>query len=184
MNWRETRAVLALVVAWLSNGPAQAALRIDGVPDEPEWTHAQHITDFRIVQPLTLAVSKEATEAWILATPEGLAVAMHVTQSAGVPRSRQRTERDQFASVDRVNLVIDYDGDGGTGYNFTLTLGQGVMDAVVVNENVFLQDWDGDWQHAIAEQPDGWTVEMLIPWHVAPMKDGVASASLVFILIA
>jgi hypothetical protein len=161
-----------LAVALLATGSAQAALRIDGVPDEPEWASAQHITDFRVVQPLTRAVSKEATEAWILATPEGLAVAMRVTESAGVRRSRQRTERDQFASVDRVNLVVDYDGDGGTGYNFTLTLGHGVMDAVVVNENVFLQDWDGDWQHAVAEQPEGWSVEMLIPWHVAPMKDG------------
>jgi hypothetical protein len=168
------RFIQSLALALLATSTGHAALRIDGVPDEPEWAHAKHITDFRIVQPFTRAVSREPTEAWLLATPEGLAVAIRVTQSAGVPRSRQRTERDQFASVDRVNLVVDYDGDGGTGYNFTLTLGQGVMDAVVVNENVFRQDWDGDWQHAIAEQQDGWSAEMLIPWHVAPMKPGHA----------
>ena len=161
-----------LIIGLFAAGAAHAELRIDGVPDEPEWAAAQHITDFKIVQPLTRAVSRQATEAWILATPQGLAVAFRSTMSADVARSRQRSERDQFATVDRVNLVIDYDGDGGTGYNFTLTLGNGLLDAVVVNENVFRQDWDGDWQHAIAEQADGWTAEMLIPWHVAPMKPG------------
>lgn len=152
---------------------AQAALHIDGTPDEPEWQAAQHITDFKVVQPLTKGASKQPMEVWLLPTPEGLAVAFHSTQGDDVPRSRQRTQRDQFGTVDRVNLVVDYNGDGGTGYNFTLTLGQGVMDAVVSNENVFRQDWDGDWQHAIAEQADGWTAEMLIPWHVAPMKEAV-----------
>ena len=154
--------------------PTPAGLRIDGIPDEAEWQAAQHITGFKVVQPLTKGDSQHPMEAWLLPTAEGLAVAFHSTQGSDIPRSRQRTQRDQFGSVDRVNLVVDYNGDGGTGYNFTLTLGQGVMDAVVSNENVFRQDWDGDWQHAIAEQPDGWSAEMLIPWHVAPMKRAVA----------
>ncbi len=162
------------VAALLAAPAVHAELRIDGVPDEPEWQTAQHITDFKIVQPLTRAVSQQATEAWILATPAGLAVAFKNTQSPDVPRKRQRTQRDQPAPVDRVNVVIDYDGDGATGYNFTVNLANGIMDAVVVNENAFRQDWDGDWQHAAAEQADGWTAEMLIPWYVAPMKDGQA----------
>lgn len=165
-------ALQCVVVGLLAMRAAHAELRIDGVPDEPEWGEARHVTDFKSVQPLTRADSRQPTEAWILATPKGLAVAFRCKISADVARSRQRSERDQFATVDRVNVVVDYDADGGTGYNFTLTLGNGVLDAVVVNENVFRQDWDGDWQHAIAEQSDGWTAEMLIPWHVAPMKSG------------
>lgn len=164
------RLLLAALLSGLSSSLAHAALKIDGVPDEKEWQTARHITDFKVVQPLTRGESREPMEVWLLPTPEGLAVAFHSTQHADVPRSRQRTQRDQFGSVDRVNFVVDYNADGGTGYNFTLTLGQGVMDAVVSNENVFRQDWDGDWQHAIAEQTDGWTAEMLIPWYVAPMK--------------
>ena len=34
------------------------------------------------------------TEAWIKATPNGLAVAFRNVQPAGVPRSQQRTRRD------------------------------------------------------------------------------------------
>ena len=159
------------LLGWaLLTSAAHAGLKIDGIPNEPEWQTARHITDFKVVQPLTKGDSQQPMEVWLLPTPDGLAVAFHSSQDAAAPRSRQRTQRDQYGSVDRVNFVVDYDGEGGTGYNFTLTLGQGVMDAVVSNENVFRQDWDSDWQHAIAEQADGWTAEMLIPWHVAPMK--------------
>lgn len=165
------RRLLTALVLWsLVAGPAHGSIRIDGVPDDPEWTHARHITDFKVVQPLTRGESRHPMEAWLLPTAEGLAVAFRSRQLADVPRSRQRTQRDQFGAVDRVNLVVDYNADGATGYNFTLTLGQGVMDAVVSNENVFRQDWDGDWEHAIAEDATGWSAEMLIPWHVAPMK--------------
>ena len=61
------------------------------------------------------------TEAWILATPEGLAVAFRNTQPPSVPRTRQRVQRDFEEQVDRVNLMVDFDGDGRTGYNFTIT---------------------------------------------------------------
>ena len=153
--------------------PVQAALKIDGRVDEPEWASAQHITDFKLVQPLSGADSPYPTEAWVLATPEGLAIAFRNTQPASVPRTRQRTQRDEDAQVDRVNLMVDFDGDGGTGYNFTLNLTDGIIDAVITNENNFSKDWDGSWQHAVSESGDTWSAEMLIPWHVAPMKEGV-----------
>jgi hypothetical protein len=165
-------ARVCLIASALTGSAAYAELRIDGVPDEPEWAAALHVSDFKMVQPLTRAAGTPSTEARILATPDGLAVAFINTQPPEVARTRQRTQRDQPAAVDRVNVVVDYDGDGGTGYNFTVNIAAGIMDAVVVNENAFRQDWDGDWQYAVAEHADAWTVEMLIPWHVAPMKDG------------
>ena len=70
----------------------------------------------------------QPTEAWILATPEGLAIACHNTQPASVQRTRQRIQRDA-APIDRVNLKIDFDGDGRTGYNFTVSLTGGIIDA-------------------------------------------------------
>lgn len=157
-------------------GAARAELRIDGVPDEPDWAAGKHITDFRVVQPLTGAASAYPTEAWILATPQGLAIAFRNLQSAATPRTRQRIQRDEDAPVDRVNLMVDFDADGGTGYNFTLTLGDGITDSVISNETNFRKDWDGDWEHAVAETADGWSAEMLIPWHIAPMKEASAAA--------
>ena len=45
-------------------------------------------------------------------------------------------------------------------------------DEIITNENQFSDDWDGQWRHAVAEDEQGWSVEMLIPWHTAPMRDG------------
>ena len=160
---------LPLLLLPLCSGTA-AAVQIDGRIDPAEWAGAQHITDFRLTQPLTRAVSPYPTEAWVLATPQGLAVAFRCTQPASVPRTRQRTQRDQDAQVDRVNLVVDFDGDGRTGYNFTVNLSDGIQDEVVTNENQFNTDWDGNWKHAVSEDGDQWSVEMLIPWYIAPMR--------------
>lgn len=149
---------------------AAHAVRVDGRIEPGEWAGARHITDFRDTQPLTGKPGSLRTEAWILATPEGLAVAFHAVQPPSVRRTRQRTRRDESAQVDRVNLMIDFDGDGRTGYDFVVTSMGDITDEVITDEANFSSDWDGVWQHAVAETPDGWSVEMLIPWYIAPMR--------------
>jgi hypothetical protein len=146
------------------------AVEIDGRIDAGEWQDAQHITDFRLVEPLTGAPSPYPTEAWVLSTPDGLAIGFRSQQPAGVPRTRQRTRRDQGAQVDRVNVMVDFDGDGRTGYSMTLTLTDGITDAVITNESRFKDDWDGNWRHAVSEDDAGWSAEFLIPWYIAPMR--------------
>ena len=144
---------------------------LDGKVGPEEYAGAQHVTDFRITQPLTGAPASYPTEAWILATPEGLAIAFKNVQPANVPRTRQRIRRDEQAQVDRNNLMIDF-GDGRTGYNFMVTLTNDINDAVITNESRFSTDWDGNWQHATSEDEQAWYSEMLIPWYIAPMAKG------------
>jgi hypothetical protein len=167
---RSRLATLALLT--LAATPAWAAVDIDGRIDPAEWQGAQHVTDFRVVDPLTRAPSPYPTEAWILATPEGLAIGFRNTQPASVPRTYRRTQRDEDAQVDRVNLMIDFDGDGRSGYNFTVNLTDGIQDATITNESRFSKDWDGNWKHAVSEDGDTWSAEMLIPWYIAPMRKG------------
>ncbi|MFC0678849.1 DUF5916 domain-containing protein [Lysobacter korlensis] len=158
-------ALLAALAA-----PAAVAVEIDGRIDPAEWEGAQHVTDFRLTQPLSRAPAPQPTEAWIKATPEGLAVGFRNLQDASVPRTRQRTQRDEGGPVDRVNLYVDFNGDGRTGYNFMVTLAGSVEDGTLTNENQFSNDWDGDWRSAVTEDEAGWSAEMLIPWHTAPMR--------------
>jgi len=165
------RRLSALAIFAVLSAPAWA-IDVDGRIDPVEWAGAQHVTDFRVVEPLTRDASPYPTEAWIKATPEGLAIGFRNTQHASVPRTYQRTQRDQDAQVDRVNLMVDFDGDGRTGYNFTVNLTDGIQDATITNESRFSKDWDGNWQHAVSEDGDTWSVEMLIPWYIAPMGKG------------
>jgi len=164
------RAPLPLALLAALAAPAVQAIEIDGRIDADEWRGAQHITDFRLTQPLSRAPAPYPTEAWVLATPEGLAIGYRSTQPADVPRTRQRAQRDQGGSADRVNLYVDFDGDGRNGYNFTLLLSGSITDSTISNENQFNNDWDGNWRHATSEDGDTWSAEMLIPWHIAPMR--------------
>lgn len=164
-------SLLAFAVLSALSVPA-FAVEVDGRIDPAEWEGAQRIADFKVVQPMTGAAPAHPMEAWVLATPEGLAIAWRVTMPPGVPRSRQAVQRDFSAQVDRVNVNIDFDGDGRTAYNFCISSTNGIGDGVFTNENFFNDDWDGNWKHAAVEDQDGWTAEALIPWYIAPMRNG------------
>ncbi|HZH43723.1 MAG TPA: DUF5916 domain-containing protein [Lysobacter sp.] len=166
------RAPLTLAIMAVLAGTATPALAvtIDGRIDPAEWQGAKHVTDFRMVQPLSRQPTPYPTEAWVLSTPEGLAIGFRNMQPASVPRTRQRAQRDEGGPVDRVNLYVDFDGDGRTGYNFTVLLSGSIIDGTLVNENQYNTDWDGDWRYAVAEDGEYWSAEMLIPWHIATMQ--------------
>ncbi len=158
------------------------AVVIDGRIEPAEWQDARHVTDFRKVQPLNGEPASLATEAWILATPEGIAVAFRNTHPASVPRTRQRVQRDFEEQVDRVNVMLDFDGDHRTGYDFTVSSTDGIADALITNENNFNDDWDGNWRHAVSSDDESWSVEVLIPWHIAPMRNATGTRTLAIYL--
>lgn len=149
---------------------AQAALEIDGKPDEAEWGTAQTLGPLVTVQPLTQAAPSQQTEVLLLSTPEGIAVAFRNKQASIVPRVKPRTLRDRGGESDRVNVMIDFDGDGKLGYNFMVSLSDSIDDLVISNETQFRPDWDGDWQHAVDETEAGWSAELLIPWNISTMR--------------
>src|SRR5688572_6722463 len=152
-EFRTMRAPLSLFLLAVLSAPA-TAVEIDGRIDAIEWQGARHVTDFRKVQPLSREPGTLATEAWVLATPDGLAVAFRNLQPSQT-RTRQKVQRDFEEQVDRINLMVDFDGDGRTGYDFTVASTGGIADSVVTNENQFNDDWDGQWRHAVSEDEAG-----------------------------
>ena len=167
------RASRTLIASFALLALPAMAVEVDGHIDPVEWQGARHITDFRKVQPLNGEPGSLPTEAWVLSTPDGLAIAFRCIQPPAVPRTHQRIRRDEQAQVDRVNLMVDFDDDGRTGYNFMVTLSNDINDAVITQQTQFNTDWDGNWTHAVSEDTDGWNVEMLIPWYIAPMRSAV-----------
>lgn len=170
-----SRLCVLLALLLSCSVPAVAQVRVDGEIRPAEWEGAQHVTDFRMIQPFTQSPTRHPTEAWILATPEGLAVAFRNTKLPGVATPRQQSRRDQDVSIDRVNVMLDFEGAGRTGYDLTVTASGGIQDATITNSGNFSTDWDGRWEHAVVDAADVWTAELLIPWHTAPMrqaKDG------------
>lgn len=151
---------------------AEAAVVVDGKFDEPEWSQAQRFDDFKLTEPFRLSVPDNGwgTQARLISTPDGIAVAFTVEQSVAIRRVKPRLERDQNNAADSVNFIIDFDGDGRTAYSFTVGLSGSIKDGVINNENQLNADWDTDWTWAVTESETGWQVELLIPWSVAPMR--------------
>src|ERR1700741_4055068 len=114
----------------LTLAASASAVDTDGRIDPEEWQGARHVTDFRKVQPLNGEPATLQTEVWILATPEGLAVAFKNHQPPSVPRTQQRVQRDFEEQVDRVNVMVDFDGDHRTGYDFTISNTHGIFDFI------------------------------------------------------
>ncbi len=177
MNFRHRRLLvtLALVVSLplAAAAPAAAALLIDGRLDEPQWSDARVVRDFVVTAPYTLGKPRLATEARILATEQGLAVALICEHPPGEARTRTLKPRDADGfDADSVLLMVDFEGQGKVGYEFAVSITNSYRDATITNENEFNSDWDGLWQHAVREEEERWTVEYLLPWSIATMRDG------------
>jgi hypothetical protein len=177
-----TRASAVLCASLLAVPWAAAASTVDGRLDEPEWRDAVAFRDFVVTQPYTLAPPTYPTEARVLGTPEGIAVGYRVTQPAAAKRLKPFSARDSDNSGDRVNFYIDFNAGGVTAYNITVALSGSLQDATITNENQYSADWDGDWLTAVDEQADGWSVEILVPWNSASMRDSSAPTRTVAVL--
>ncbi len=161
---------LLLAAFLLLPDSAFSALVIDGRPDEPDWNEAKVFRDFVVIDPLTFATPRLATEARLLSTPEGLAVAFICEQPPDEARTHTvtRKDADQF-DADSVSFMIDFDASGVTAYEFSVSVTGSYRDGDITNEKNFNSDWDGLWQQAVAETPDQWSVEMLLPWSIVAM---------------
>jgi len=175
---QQLAAVLSLALILIAfNAAAQAEpaiskVTIDGEIGAEEWAAATIFDDFVEVQPLTLTPppAQFRTQAKLLSTPEGLAVAIIADQDISVPRLNARVQRDFSEVVDRINFMVDFDADGRAAYSFTLSASNDIADEVITREVLFNNDWDASWQHAVETDEQGYRYEMLIPWSVTSMK--------------
>lgn len=176
---RPTSLAFALAAALTLPAAAQDAepsITVDGRLDEAAWAEAQRFADFVLVEPWTGAAPDPAlaTEALLLATPAGIAIGFRMKQPADVPLLAPQVARDELTNADRVNVFIDFDGDGRVAYNFTVLASGSIQDNTVTNETQFSPDFDGDWLHDAHVGDGGWSAEFLIPWTTAAMRESNA----------
>jgi hypothetical protein len=164
--------VLALGLAFACTR-AWAAIAVDGRLDEPEWQAAQRLEGFKTTDPYTQADPELKTTVLVHADELGLYFGFICDQPPAVERVRTRGQRDQDVRGDRVNVMLDLDGSGTTGYEFTAFLGGEYMDAIINRQLNYNYDWDGTWEYAASETPTQWFVEYRIPWSTAPLAEPV-----------
>jgi hypothetical protein len=148
---------------------ASAAIVVDGKLDEELWESAQVLENFVITEPLTGERSPYKTIAKITSDENGLYIGVINHQPTSIPRVKTRFARDSWMAADRNVVIIDFDGNGKTAYEFTVSLSNSQQDGVVSEETKFQYDWDGTWYSATSEDGDYWINEIQIPWSTVPM---------------
>jgi hypothetical protein len=158
---------VAVLLAALPGAAAQP-ITIDGELTEPEWAGAQTFTDFRVTEPLTREVAPYGTELRVLARPEGLFFGARLEHPRD-QRTHGRSPRDSpNMGADPLIVIVDFEGRGRSAYEFTVSLSGAVRDSIVLNQTDISTDWDAVWYSAVHEGDTGWSVEIEIPWSVAP----------------
>jgi hypothetical protein len=184
-----SRATAATHPAGLKSPPAQRSgggllvaravrattpIRIDGILDEAAWEPAARLAGFVQREPREGAPVSEETAIFVLFDDEALYFGAVLGDSAPDQITAALRGRDlwkltgQWDSVgpdDSVAILLDTFADGRNGYYFAVNPNGAMTDALITGEGLNKNfEWDGVWRAAAQRGPEGWSVEIAIPF--------------------
>jgi Domain of unknown function (DUF5916) len=156
----------------LRAGALGAALTIDGVVTDAEWSQADAVDAFVQTEPIEGAPASARTVVRVLASPRAIAIGIVCDDPDPARIVSFSVRRDApLESEDHVRVVLGPFRDGRSGYVFAVNPGGARYDGLVnpggEEDNAA---WDGIWQAATARTPTGWSAELWIPAHTLNFK--------------
>ncbi len=138
--------------------------RLDGVVDDEIWTRAPLNEGFTQREPNDGEPATLRTTFQVAYDDDALYVAAVCyddpdSVTAALARRDERRERD-FLEID-----LDPHHDHQTGAFFTVGPSGWVGDGIIYNDDDYDNGWDSVAEAATAMRPDGWSVELKIPYH-------------------
>jgi len=155
------------VLLALTAAPHLAAARVttppvlDGRLDEAAWQAAPASDTFTQRRPIDGEPPGDRTVVRVLYDDVNVYVGIDCPQSA--PVVARLTRRDRWVESDRVAVVLDTRGDGKSAFEFAINAAGVLSDGLHFNDTDFNQDWDENWEGAVARTPHGWSAELRIP---------------------
>lgn len=162
------KKVLALLIILLST-VSIAAINLDGILDESDWSTAQQFVQMTTVKPFVLTQPEYATDILVTTDENGIYFGISNAQPL-TTRNSDVSARDRNISSDKIQIMIDFDNNAITAYSFEIGSGGSIRDGLYSSENGFSNEWDGNWKARTSSTKDDWTVEVMIPWDIASMK--------------
>ncbi|MFT4666184.1 MAG: hypothetical protein ACI8YQ_000045 [Polaribacter sp.] len=146
-------------------------INIDGKLDEAAWLNAPLATGFIQSAPNPGADAAQESLISILYDDQAIYIGAHLKDMHPDSILSQLTERDEVGNADWFAVVIDAYQDGQNGVSFAVTasgvqIDQKYSQADGGADEVFDGDdnWDAVWRSSVKMAPDGWIVEMSIPY--------------------
>ncbi len=153
----------------LTTRPARGPITVDGSLDDPGWKGAAEIRDFYEISPGDNTPPKVRTTAWIAYDDRFFYVAIKCDDPRPRDIQAQHVERDHVSNdQDFAGIMLDTRNDGRTGIEFFVNP-YGIQDDFVLDESIVngsSEDVSPDfhWDSAARITPDGWQLEMRIPF--------------------
>lgn len=159
--------------------PATSAIAIDGVLDDPAWASATVIPVRFEYQPGENVAPPVRTDGLLTFDRKSLYIAFRAfdpTPSAIRAHLMDRDQIDTFIQDDHVTILVDSFNDERRAYQFRVNpLG---VQADAVNsevDNVEDWSWDAIWKSAGRITPDGYVVEIAIPFRELRFPGGAGA---------
>ncbi|TND10073.1 MAG: hypothetical protein FD123_755 [Bacteroidetes bacterium] len=135
------------------------APRIDGILDEADWQQAEVTSSFRQSSPIQYAAVSQKTEARIMYDNTAIYISgmLYDTQPDSI--MKQLGVRDGYLTADNFRVVFDTYNTQQDAYDFTVTASGVQSDSRFSDYN-----YDAVWKSAVKMLPNGWSVEIAIPY--------------------
>lgn len=152
---------------------AEAPLRLDGRLDDPAWQTAPSVEGFRQSWPRFGRPAPQRTEVKVLYDDRYLYVGARLWHAKGLSNVVRRLHRrDQDSSSDWFGVHIDSLHDRRSALAFYVNAAGVQRDGAWYGDTSYDGSWDGVWDSAVAQDADGWTVELRIPLSLLRVRPG------------
>src|SRR5437899_1553640 len=140
------------------------AVMLDGKLDEPFWTTADSIDDFRQREPLEGVRATERTVVKVVHDGDALYIAVRCYDSSmRVVRASQLRRDADLSSDDNVRILIDGFNDRRSAFVFATNPNGAQWDAQLSGVDDLNENWNGIWDVAVSRDSAGWAAEFRIP---------------------
>jgi Domain of unknown function (DUF5916)/Carbohydrate family 9 binding domain-like len=148
-------------------------ITIDGILDEPEWKNAPAATDFVFSWPTPGKKATQKTVARIVYDDFALYVSAYCYDTKADSIAKVLNKRDDTSNSDFFGFLIDTYKDGQNAVEFDVTPANIQRDVKYSlanasnngdNSNGEDANWDAVWKSSTKIMPDGYVVEMEIPY--------------------
>jgi hypothetical protein len=138
---------------------------IDGDLNEEIWARAPLVADFHQVTPVEFESPSERTEVFILYDRDALYIGARLYDAEpDLINARILRQGQAIGTDDRFFVHIDPYNNRRSGYLFGVNPNGVRYDGVFEGVTQRQFDWDGIWQAAARITPEGWTLEIEIPF--------------------
>ena len=150
------------------------ALALDGRLDEPIYARVPYAGDFIQQEPTEGAPATEQTHVWVFFDRRNVYVTVRCFDEAPdtILANELRRDHGNIYSNDNVTVVLDTFHDRRNAFLFQTNALGALRDGQVTGERNHNVDWSTVWDVKTGRFPNGWVVEMAIPFKSIRYRPG------------